>query len=60
MNLPISVKIGYGFDETLKVEATSDDDRPNCRKLTKKRRRRENFRQVPSSWHSFGLVFVHF
>ena len=46
MNLPISVKIGYGFDETLKVEATSDDDRPNCRKLTKKRRRRENFRQV--------------
>lgn len=50
MNVPISVKIGYGIDETLKVEATSDDDRPNCRKLTKKMRRRETFRQEKVSY----------
>ena len=56
MNLPLSVKIGYGVDDTLKVEATSDDDRPNCRKLTKKRRRRENFRQVTT--HQFCTVLA--
>ena len=57
MNLPLSVKIGYGVDDTLKVEATSDDDRLNCRKLTKTLRRRETFRQA-SVVVAFLLCFI--
>ena len=47
MNAPISVKVGYaalGEGDCATLVPTHDDERPDCRRIKKKRRRIETLR----------------